>query len=203
MLRLFQSSWFAALLGSLAYLTTTAALLHLPPSDFAHTGRSEAKRSPNNDPSWKFRNPEFDQWVSELNAEKEALAGREQQLKEWQTRLEAERSELATVTQAVAQLQAEFDRNVVRFKEQEEENLRRQVKLLGAMPTETQVKMLTPLADEEFARLLILMKNEQASLLLDTLSKTGKEEAKRAATLMDLMRRSVTPTAQGRRKKEE
>lgn len=137
MMRLFQSSWFAALLGSLAYLATTAALLRLPANSAPggnRTQHSQKQRTPNNDPSWKFLNPEFDQWVAELKSEKEALAARDQLLKELQARLEADRADLSGVTQVVAQLQAEFDRNVVRFKEQEEENLRRQVKLLGAMP---------------------------------------------------------------------
>jgi flagellar motility protein MotE (MotC chaperone) len=199
-MRLFQSSWFVALLGSVVYLATTMALLRLPNAEFAKVPKAEMNRSPNDDPSWKFRNPEFDQWVSELKQEKEALAEREKQLKELQTRLETERAELSTVTQAVATLQAQFDRNVVHFKQQEDENLRRQVKLLSAMPIETAVKMLTPMTDEEITRLLTLMKNEQVSQLLDTLSKTGKEESKRAATLMDLMRRTVPPLSAARSK---
>lgn len=194
MMRLFQSSWFAALLGSLAYLATTAALLRLP-ANSSHAGtsaqHSQKPKSPDNDPSWKFLNPEFDQWVAELKAEKDALAARDQQLKELQARLDADRADLSGVTQVVAQLQAEFDRNVVRFKEQEEDNLRRQVKLLGAMPIETAVKMLLPMNDDEIARLLTLMKTEQVSQIIDTLSKSGKEESKRAATLMDLMRRTL------------
>lgn len=195
MTRLIQSSWFVALLGSVAYLATTAALLRLPAGAQARTEHSRSVRTPNNDPSWKFRNPEFDQWLAELKAEREALAAREEQLKELQARIEADRADLSSVTQVVAKLQAEFDRNVVRFQEQEEENLRRQVKLLAAMPQETAVRLITPMSDEEITRLMTLMKTEQVSQLLDTLSKSGKEESKRAATLMELMRRTIPSTA--------
>src|ERR1035437_2373975 len=53
------------------------------------------------DPSWKFHNPEIDQWVAQIKDERDALAVREQQLKEWEARLAAESHEISAVTQAV------------------------------------------------------------------------------------------------------
>lgn len=191
MMRILQAPWFAAVLGSVAYLATMAALIKLPAVDLQNRPGTHAVPSAGNDPSWKFRNPEFDQWVGELKAERENLAAREQQLKELQTRLESQRAELNTATQTIAQLQADFDRNVVRFNNQEDENLRREIKLLSAMPLETAVKMMGSMTDDEAIRLLVKMKSELASQMLDTLSKSGKEESKRASTLMDMMRRSV------------
>lgn len=191
MIRILQAPWFAAVLGSLAYLATMTALLKLPQSEFTRHPVERAVPSPNSAPSWRFRNPEFDQWVAELKEERTALEAREQQLKELQTRIEAERTELFSATQTIAQLQAEFDRNVVRFKTQEDENLKREVKLFGLLPQDTAIKMLATMTDEEVVRLLVKMKTEQVSRILDTLNKAGKEESKRAATLMDMMRRSV------------
>jgi flagellar motility protein MotE (MotC chaperone) len=191
MMRMLQAPWFAAVLGTVAYLATMTAVMKLPPMTATQQAHSKAPPTPGNDPSWEFRNPEFEQWVNELKDEREALATRETQLKELLARIEAERTELFAATQAVAQLQAEFDRNVVRFSAQEDENLRREVKLLSAMPVDTAVKMLSTMTDEEAVRILIKMKTDQASQMLDTLSKSGKEESKRAATLMDRMRRSV------------
>ena len=195
MMRLLQSSWLAVLLGTVADWGTTLGVLRVPAGVVVPQVHAVAKPSPDNDPSWRFRNPEFDQWLAEVKAEKAALAVREQELRELQARIEAERAELAGATQAVVKLQAEFDRSVVRFQEQGEENLRRQVKLLGAMPLETAVKMLAGMGDEEVARLLSLMKTEQVGLFLDALSKAGKEESKRAGTLLDLMRRTMPPPA--------
>lgn len=60
--------------------------------------------------------------------------------------------------------------------------------------------MLLPMNDDEIARLLTLMKTEQVSQIIDTLSKSGKEESKRTATLMDLMRRTIPSTAAARGK---
>ncbi len=194
MIRIIQAPWFAAILGAVAYLATMAALLKLPHAARAASSPPAHARlipSPNNDASWKFRNPEFDQWVAELKEEREKLAAREAQLQELQTRIEADRAELTVATQTVAQLQAEFDKNVVRFKAQEDENLRREIKLFTAMPIETAVKMLASMTDAEVVRLLIKMKTELTSQMLDALSKSGKEEAQRAAALLDMMRRSV------------
>lgn len=115
MLRILHSPWAVALTGCLLYMATTAALLR--PEQFAvpapTAGAQTVKSSAGNDPSWKFRNPEFEQWIDELKRERESQAIREQQLRELQTRLDAERQEILVVTQAVYQLQSEFDRNEI------------------------------------------------------------------------------------------
>lgn len=190
MIRLLQSPTAAAVIGTLLYLGTTVALLS--PAKFAGARASqEAKSSPENSPSWKFRNPEFDQWVTELKHEKEALAAREQELRELQTRLEAERAEIYSVTQAVQQLQAEFDKNVIRFKAQEVENLKRQSKVIAGMSPEGAAAMLNEMQDEQIVRLFFLMKADTTSAILDSLSKMGKPEAARAANLTEMLRRTL------------
>src|ERR1700709_1534939 len=117
MARFLQSAWMAMLLGGILLFCTTAALLkpsQLPAIETA-APVAEIKHVGNNEPSWKFRNPEMDQWIEEIKREKEALNLREQQLKELETRLNAERQEMSVVTQAVTQMQADFDKNVVRL----------------------------------------------------------------------------------------
>jgi flagellar motility protein MotE (MotC chaperone) len=184
MKRILQSPWAAVLAGSLLYLVTTFILLRTgtiapapPPADPAG----------GDGPSWKFKNPEFDQWVTQMKTEKEALAAREQQLSEWQARLDAERQEITTVTQTVARLQADFDRNVVRFTSQQADNVKRQAKLIAAMTPEGSAAMLKEMADDDVVRILFTMKTDQASLILDTMSKLGKAEARRAAILTERM----------------
>ena len=51
--------------------------------------------------------------MSQIKAEREALAVREQQLKDWESRLAAESREIAAVTQAITRTQQEFDKRVV------------------------------------------------------------------------------------------
>lgn len=190
-MRLLQSSWMVALIGGLLFLGTI--VLVLDPSKFegVQVAAKEILRSPNNDPSWKFRNPEFEQWVEQLKQEREALALKEQQLKELQTRIDAERAEISAVTQAVTQLQIEFDKNVVRFKQQEGENLKKQTKVIAAMSPEGAAKMLGELEDDEIVRILFTMKTDEAGAIVDAMSKAGKPEAKRAAVITERIRQAM------------
>jgi flagellar motility protein MotE (MotC chaperone) len=195
MSRILQSSWFVALASCLLYLATTAALLH--PDDLAGARKAQsAHPSPNDDPAWKFRNPEFEQWIEEIKTEKEALNLRDQQLHELQTRLDAERQEILSLTQAVQQLQMNFDSGVVRFKAQEADNIKRQTKLLAGMSPDGAAAMLSEMKDDDIVRLLFTLKADQSSAILDSMSKSGKAEAKRAADLA-LRIRKVLPAPPG------
>jgi len=182
MTRIFQSSWFAVLLGGGLYLAAT--VLVLQPSKFAGLRpAASSDRSADDDPSWRFRNPEFNQWVAQIKEEKDALALREQHLTELQNRLTAERQEIMTVTQTVAQLQSEFDRNVIRFSAQATENVRRQAKLIAAMSPAGAAAMIAEMPDDDVVRILFTMKIDEASAILDTLSTRSKDDARRAAML--------------------
>jgi flagellar motility protein MotE (MotC chaperone) len=183
-------------LGGVLFFATTAALLK--PSQLPVLAREsavEAIHLGNNEPSWKFHNPEMEQWIHEIRHEKDALGLREQQLNELETRLNAERQELSVVTQAVYQMQSDFDKNVVRLNAQDTDNLKRQAKLLSSMTPEGAAATLTEMSDDDVVRILFTMKADDASLALDTLSKSGKEQAKRAATIIERMRRTLPPIA--------
>jgi flagellar motility protein MotE (MotC chaperone) len=171
------------LLGGLLYWGTTLALIR--PAQFAdvHASVETHDRSADDDPSWRFHNPEFNQWVTQIKEEKAALAVRAQQLDELQARINADRQEITTVTQTVAQMQSEFDKNVIRFKAQETENVRHQAKLIAAMSPEGSAAMIKEMSDNDIVKILFIMKTDQASLILDMLSKLGPDQAKRAASL--------------------
>jgi flagellar motility protein MotE (MotC chaperone) len=195
MARLLKSSWCVALIGGLLYLATTAALFR--PVQFEKPSTSDvAADLPKDTPSWSFRNPEFEQWVEEIKHEREALAVRAQQLQELEKRLEAERQEILTVTQAVHRLQVDFDKSVIRIKAQELENLKHQVKVVASMSPEGAAAMLNQMPEDQTVGVLFLLKPDVSSLILDTLSKMGKTEAKRAAQLTERMR-MVLPPASG------
>ena len=148
--------------------------------------------SADDDPSWRFRNPEFNQWVSQIQNEKAHLDLREQQLDEWQTRINTELQEMSLVTQTVLQLQSSFDKDVVRFKAQETDNVKHQAKLIAAMSPDGAVSMFDQMSDDDAVRILYVMRPDDASLILDTLSKTG--QAKRAALLTERLHQ-VLPDA--------
>ena len=194
MIRMLQSSWLTALVGSALYMAVTIGLIH--PSRFEGLREIIAaaqKLALGDTPSWQFRNPEFDQWIEEIRHEKEALALRELQLKELQTRLETERQELTVVTQMVFQLQSDFDKNVLRIKDQEIDNIKRQAKVLSSMSPEAAAGLLNQMQEDEAVQILFTMKPDEASAILESLSKVGKAESKRAADMTERMRRALPP----------
>ncbi len=193
MTRILQSPWFVALTGCVLYLAVTALLFR--PSQFVRPPvviETAVKTPANADqPSWKFQNPEFDQWVEEVRREKEALALREQQLQQLEQRLAADRLELNVATQVVYQLQSEFDKNVIRVKDQEADNLRRQARVIAGMNPESAASLINEMPEDDAVRILFTMKPDEAGAILETLSKTGKAEAKRAAQFAQKMRRAL------------
>jgi flagellar motility protein MotE (MotC chaperone) len=197
MIRILQSSWFAALTGCVLYLTVTALLFR--PSQFVRpppppeTVTKNSSPAGNDQPSWKFRNPEFDQWVEEVRREKEALSLREQQLQQLEERLASDRQELNAATQTVYQLQAEFDKNVIRIKDQEADNLRRQAKIISGMSPESAASLISEMPEDDAVRILFTMKPDDASAILENLSKSGKDDARRAAQFAEKLRRALPP----------
>jgi len=193
MTRWLTSGWVVALAGSVVYLATTSLLVR--PAQFAAVRAvlSAAKQTPDNDPSWKFKNPEFEQWVAELKMEKVNLDTRAQELQELQTRLAAQQQEFTAATQAVFQLQSGFDRNVVRLKAQEVPNLAKQAKIIAGMSPEGAANLVSQMPNDDVTRLLATMKADEASLILDSLSKLGQPQAKRAADLTAQLRLVLPP----------
>jgi flagellar motility protein MotE (MotC chaperone) len=195
MTRWLTSGWVVALAGSLIYFATTALLIRPAQFEAARALLAAAKLTPDNDPSWKFKNPEFEQWVAELKMEKSDLDARAQQLQELQARLAAQQQEFTTATQSVYQLQSEFDRNVIRIKSQEVQNLNKQAKIIAGMSPEGAANLIGQMPDDDVVRLLATMKTDEASLVLDAMSKLGKPEAKRAADLTARLRMVLPPDA--------
>jgi flagellar motility protein MotE (MotC chaperone) len=194
MTRLLTSTWFTALAGGLVYLGVTAALLS--PAKFAGFKLAEAADiSADDDPSWRFRNPEFDQWVAQIKEKQASLDQRQEQLQKLATRLASERQEIYALTQTVAQLQQNFDRDVIRFNAQQMDNAKRQAKLISTMSPDGAVAVLDQMGDTQAVQMLYVMKSDVVSAILDTMSKRGPAGARHAAELT-LMLRQVLPTAQ-------
>ena len=188
MAKLLQSSWFTILIGSLLYLGMTGVLLMpgnglKPPSPRANRMKENSAG-----PSWEFFNPEVDRLVKELDQEKKALALREEQLNELATRLEAERAEITTVTQAVHRMQQEFDRGVLRIREEETANLKKLAKVYATMSPEGAIPILKQMEDEQIVKFMVFMKDGETAPLLEGLARQGEPDAKRAAAISERLR---------------
>src|SRR5215472_5220519 len=127
MIRLLQSNWTASILGTVVYLLATLVLCRPYAHPPALPGRETNSRSAPG-PSWAFHSPEADLLINELKQEKEAVVAKEKELKALALRLENERAELGQITQAVQQLQAEFDQNITRVRVEEAVNLKKLAK---------------------------------------------------------------------------
>jgi flagellar motility protein MotE (MotC chaperone) len=182
------------LAGGLMFFLTMFATLKMMHFDGVQLPTSTPMAADDN-PSWRFRNPEFDQWVSQIKDERAALALREDQLKEWETRLTAENREISTVTQTVTKLQNDFDQRVLQFKDQEEANAKKQIKVIADMSPEGAAAMLNQLSDDDATKLLYLMRPDVSGPILDAMSKLGAGQARRAALITERLKEVLPNSA--------
>lgn len=193
-MKFLQSKLFAALLGSTLFMLTTAFLTTggLAP---AHSGESEDESgldANTKGPSWSFFNPELDQIVSELKAEKDAAAAKERQLNELAARLRAERAELDEALKGIKKIQSQVDRDVFRIKEDEAGNLKKLAKMYASMEPASAARILRELDDVIIVKTLTLMKEPETALVLESFSKLGVAETKRAAVLAENLRAAAS-----------
>lgn len=183
-MKFLQSPWVAAFLGLLLYAGTTVMLWRPAPPP-----RPEAvKPADESAPSWTFHNPEIESLVAELKQEKATLAERAKQLADLTTRLQIERQEITVITRQVQRLQVEFDRNVVRVREEEVANLKKLAKTYATMSPEGAAAIFAQLDDSSLVKILAGMKDTETAPILETMAKQGEAQAKRAAMLSERLR---------------
>lgn len=192
MMKLLRAPIFSMTLGGLSFLLTMFLLLNRPLPLAANASHHDENSEESATKSfWERHDPEIDQLLEEVRREKEALAKREADLKELAKRLAAEQAEITTVTQRVAQMQMEFDQNVVRIKEDEVPNLKRLAKLYTTMSPEAVLVILKELDDQTVVKLFNSMKDSDTAPLLEAIAKEGETQAKRAAAITESLRRTI------------
>jgi flagellar motility protein MotE (MotC chaperone) len=196
-MKFLQSKLFAALLGSVVFMLTTAFLTtqSLGPAFERRDALAATHAKPNTaGASWAFFNPEMDQIISELKSEREAVAAKEKQLNELAVRLRAERAELDEAMRAIRKLQQQVDRDIYRIKEDEAVNLKKLARMYAAMEPAGAARIFRELDDIVVVKILALMKEPETGLILETLSRLGESETRRAAALSESLRAaSKTP----------
>jgi flagellar motility protein MotE (MotC chaperone) len=189
-MKFIQTPLFAALLGGVLFLITSAFITTqgLATAPHANEHENEASHSHTQGASWDFFNPELDQIVSDLKAERDALAAREKQLGELEARLRAERAELDGALKNIKTLQQQVDREVFRIKEDEAGNLKKLAKMYAAMEPAGAAKILRELDDVVLVKILTLVKEAEAASILDSFARLSDTETKRAAILSEHLR---------------
>lgn len=200
-MKLLQSTWVVALLGCVAFLATMFALfpktgqLKPPPRAAVHESEPVDKQAF----SLEGQNPEVDSLITELRAGRSELAEREKQLKELEERLRNERVEINQATQRVYELQKQmnqsvldFEKSIVRVKEEETANLKKLAKMYASMSPETAIPILKEMTDEQLVKLLAFMKEAEVIAIMENLAKGGKDDIKRIVQLTEKMRVTVS-----------
>jgi flagellar motility protein MotE (MotC chaperone) len=192
MIKLLSHSWISAPIGAVIYLLATVLFWQKP--DLAPRLRiSDLVNSIG--PSWDFNNPEADLLMSELKIEKKSLDQRKQQLDDLERRLHTERAEVGQVIQSVRQLQGDFDKAVLRVKEEETGNLKKLAKVYAAMTPETVASVLEQLDNEAIVKIMLFLKDGDTAAILEAMAKKGDVEARRTAQISEQIRLSAhSPT---------
>ena len=184
---LLKSQWLLALIGAVLYLTVTALLVS-PAKIIPHARTLDFVNSDAPRPSWEFSNPEVGRLIAELKKEKENLGSRAKQLDELEARLAAERAEINVVTQAVHQMQVEFDRNLLRVQGEEQANLKRLAKTYATMSPEGAARIFKEMEEAQVVKIMIFMKEKETAAILESLAQLGEAEVKRVALISERLR---------------
>ena len=193
-MKFLQSPLFAAVLGGVLFLLTSAflttqGLATIPSGDEEPEGAARANIK---GPSWDFFNPELDQIIADLKSERDTLTSRDKQLNELAARLKAERGELDDALKGIKKIQEQVDKNLFRIKEDEAGNLKKLAKMYTAMEPASAAKILRELDDTIVVKILTLVKEQETALILESLSRMGEAETRRAAAISESLRSAIS-----------
>lgn len=191
-MKFLQSPLFAAVLGGVLFLLTSAFLTTQGVATAIHAEEEPATHANIRGASWDFFNPELDQIVADLKTERDTLATREKQLTELATRLKAERAELDDALKGIKKIQEQVDKNLFRIKDDEAGNLKKLAKMYTAMEPASAARIMRELDDTILVKILTLMKEPETALVLESLSRMGEAETRRAAAISESLRSAVT-----------
>jgi flagellar motility protein MotE (MotC chaperone) len=187
MSRLLRSPFFAMAAGGICFLLTMFIFASRAITAKAAVRQEVAESTPS---FWQQQSPEADQMLQEIKKQKAVLDKRANDLKELAARLEAERAELTTITQRVAQMQMEFDQNVIRLKEAETPNLKKLARMYAGMSPDGASIIFRELDDQVVVKVLSFMKEAESAPLLEAMAKEGDTQAKRAASISEALRKT-------------
>ena len=195
-----------SLIGGLLYLAVTAALIlkgYKPPAPPpAKVAKAVEKDGVSGAPlagktadeingttqSWNYYNQDIEFLITYLKDTSNSFRIRQKDLDELGQRLAAERAELASVTQLVARLRDDIDKQVIRIQDDEIINVKRLAKTYAGMDPSSAAKVFAELDEKLVVKVMSQMKDDQNAAILDALAKTNAQGAKLAAALSDKLR---------------
>jgi flagellar motility protein MotE (MotC chaperone) len=85
-------------------------------------------------------------------------------------------------------LQSDFDKGVLRVREEESANLKKLAKVYAAMSPDSAAAIFGELDDTAVVKIMVFMKDGETAAILESLAKKGQPQAKRAAELSERLR---------------
>ena len=85
-----------------------------------------------------------------------------------------------------------MDKNLFRIKEDEAGNLKKLAKMYTAMEPASAARILRELDDTIVVKILTLVKEPETALILESLSRMGEAETRRAAAISENLRSAVS-----------
>ena len=93
------------------------------------------------------------------------------------------------------QLQGDFDKSVLRVKDEETGNLKKLAKVYSGMNPEAAASILEQLDNSAIVKILLFLKDAETASILEALAKKNEASAKRTAQISEQIRLSSrTPT---------
>lgn len=190
MIRLLQSGWMCALLGTVIFWATTVPLLlGIKPPPRVHAAANETTST--SGPSWEFNNPEMDRLTEELLRERETLNLRKKELDELALRLAAERAEINQVTQTVHQLQIDFGKGFLKVQQEESANLKKLARLFTTMNPDITVSLFEKMSDDDVVKYLVQMKDTDTVAIFEAMAKKGEAHTRRVGALTERLKETL------------
>jgi flagellar motility protein MotE (MotC chaperone) len=193
-MKILKSSLVASIVGLILYAVVTAVFWKAPAAVIEGEPAEDPMLARAKSPSWEFYNPEADALINELKLEKETLVKREKELNDLADRLQTERLELNIVTQAIHQLQSQFEATIVRLNAEESVNIKKLARTYAAMAPEGAAPIMKELEENTLTKILAVMKETESAPILEAMSKLGPEEARRVAKVTERLRFYLSQT---------
>jgi flagellar motility protein MotE (MotC chaperone) len=89
-------------------------------------------------------------------------------------------------------IQQQVDRDLFRIKDDEAGNLKKLAKMYSAMEPASAARILRELDDVIVVKILTLVKEPETALILESFSRMGEAETKRAAAISESLRSTVS-----------
>lgn len=135
-------------------------------------------------PSWVYVNPDLDELILELQARKEHIKSKEEELKLWELQIQKEMQNLRSITNRVMSLQTDFEHSSNTLTDTKEDNIRRLLELFKTLQPAQTASILEPMSDAKIAKIFRLLKPSDVGPIVQLWLSQGGQAEERVHTIL-------------------